>query len=69
MADEGDLGPGFIDSDIATALGCTPRTVERVRAACSGRGPSAAVTRKKREQPPRPRLLDGRGEAELTKIA
>lgn len=69
MADEGDLGPAFIDSDIATALGCTPRTVERTRAACFESGPSAAVARKKREQPPRRRLLDGRGEAELTKIA
>lgn len=69
MADEGDDGPGFIDSDIATALGCTSRTVERIRAACFEAGPSATVARKKREHPPRPRLLDGRGEAELVKIA
>ena len=69
MADEGELGPAFIDSDIAAALGCTVCTVERTRAACFERGPSATVNRKKRAQPPRQRLLDGRGEAELTKIA
>jgi hypothetical protein len=69
MCDEGEHGSGFVDSDIASATGCTPRTVERTRADCFAKGPAEAVDRKKRDTPPRPRLLDGRKEAQLTKLA
>ncbi len=69
MCDEGEGGPGFVDSDIASAVGCTPRTVERTREDCFNKGPSGAVDRKRRARPPRERLLDGRGEAQLTKLA
>ena len=61
MCDEGEGGAGFVDSDIASAVSCTARTVERTREDCFRGGPSEAVDREKRAEPPRERLLAGRG--------
>jgi transposase len=69
MADEGSGGPGFIDEDIASALGCAVGTVERVRRRCSEEGVAATLERKKCARRPHKRKLDGRGEATLVATA
>lgn len=58
-------GPGWPDSKIAEAYGCTVRTVENLRARLVTEGFVTAVGRKKRVTPPTPRKLDGNGEARL----
>jgi hypothetical protein len=68
LADEGAGGPAFKDADIMAAEGCRSETVAKVRKRCFESGVEACVER--RLPPPRHRRkLDGRGEAELFKIA
>ena len=68
MADEAQAGGGWIDAEIAKALGAHPRTVERVRARCVTAGIEAALTHT-RPQRKRARRLDGAGEARLVQLA
>ena len=68
LADTGRDRGGRIDTDIADALGVNVTTVERVRKPCVMAGLEAALNRKPHPNP-RPRLLDGDGEATLTMLA
>jgi transposase len=63
--DEGEKGPSLSDAEAAEALETTARTVERVRRRLVEEGLEAALTRKRRETPPRQPVLDGRAEARL----
>ena len=63
--DEGEHGPNLSDVETAEALETTVRTVERVRRRLVEEGLEAALTRKRRETPPRQLILDGRAEAQL----
>lgn len=68
-ADQGVLGPGWRDEEIARASGAGVRTVERVRERLVEHGLEAALTaRRQQEQAPR-RKLDGAAEAKLVAIA
>ena len=58
-------GPNWIDAKIAEALSCRTRTVENIRLRFVTEGFEAVLNRKKRETPPRPKLLDGKQEAEV----
>ena len=62
-------GPGRTDEATATAHRCHRRTVEGVRQRFVEQGLEAALERKKRETPPRERLLDGAQEARLIALA
>jgi transposase len=63
--DEGEEGPNLSDAEAAEALETTARTVERLRRRLVEEGLEAALTRKRRETPPRRFILDGRAEARL----
>jgi len=58
-------GPGWTDAKIAEALSCRTQTVENVRKKLVTEGFEAALHRKKRDKPPREKLLDGKQEAEI----
>ncbi len=58
-------GPGWTDEKIAEAFCCRRQTVENVRERLVTEGFEAALNRKKREVPPRKKLLDGEQEAKL----
>ena len=62
-------GPNMKDEDIAEAFRCHRNTVANVRQRFVEDGLQEALERKKRETPPIPRLLDGRGEARLIAVA
>ena len=62
-------GPGWIDEAIAEAFGCHKGTVEGIRKRFVLQGLEAALDRKKRERPPRERILDGAKEARLIALA
>lgn len=62
-------GPGWKDAQIADAFGCHRTTVEGIRQRCVTQGFDAALERKKRDTPPRERILDGEAEARLVAIA
>ena len=62
-------GPNMKDEDIAEAFRCHRNTVANVRQRFVEDGLEEALERKKRETPPIPRLLDGRGEARLIAVA
>ena len=68
MADEAQEGGGWIDADIAKALGAASRTVERIREKCVTTGIEAALNHKQPKRK-RPRVLDGAGEARLVQLA
>ncbi len=57
--------PNWSDAKIADALSCRTRTVENVRRRLVTEGFDAVLNRKKRETPPRSKLLDGKQEAEI----
>jgi transposase len=65
QADQGSDGPAWTDARIAEALTAHHRTVADVRQRLVEQGLEAALNRKKRECPPRPRKLDGEAEAHL----
>ena len=68
-ADQGALGPGWTDEQIAQAYGAAVRTVERIRERLVEHGlEEALAARRQREQAPR-RKLDGAAEAKLVAIA
>lgn len=67
--DQGDGGPGLSDDETAQAFEVNRSTVERVRRRLVEEGFEAALSRKKRETPPRPPILDGASEAQLIALA
>jgi hypothetical protein len=68
-ADQGPDGPAWGDQQISEAFDVGRVTVERTRKALVLDGLPAALQRKKREQPPTPRKLDGSGEAQFIALA
>jgi len=58
-------GPNWTDQKIADAFDCRRKTVENVRESLVTEGFSAALNRKKRDTPPRKKLLDGEQEAKV----
>ena len=58
-------GPNWSDTKIAEAFFCRTRTVENVRQRLVTEGFETVLNRKKRETPPRPKILDGKQEAEI----
>jgi len=68
-ADQAPGGPAWEDQDIARALDCSVRTVERVRQRFVERGPEQALGRKPQDRPSRERKFDGAAEARLIALA
>lgn len=64
FADEGELGPGLRDIELAERVGVNHRTVSRLRQRCVERGLDAALEREPRKRE-RARALDGDAEAQL----
>ena len=58
-------GPNWTDQRIAEAFDCRRQTVENIRECLVTHGFEAALNRKKRETPPRKKLLDGEQESKL----
>ena len=58
-------GPDWSDERIAEAFDCSRRGVEIIRERLVTEGFEAILDRKKREAPPRPKILDGKQEAQL----
>lgn len=69
LADQAEGGPAWEDRRVAEALGCGPRTVERVRERFVTEGLDAALAHKKPAGPPREPVLDGAAEAKLIALA
>jgi biotin operon repressor len=61
-------GPSLGGQQIAEALGCSLRTVEKVQQAFVEKGVEAAVVRKKRGTPPTPKRLDAGGETRVAEL-
>ena len=55
----------WTDAKIAEALSCRVQTVENIRRRLVTEGLDAVLHRKKRQTPPRPKILDGKQEAEI----
>ena len=62
-------GPGWTDTRIAEAFGCSMPAVGNVRRRFVERGIEGAVKRKKQAYPSRERILDGKGEARVLALA
>ncbi len=62
-------GPNLTSQDIANAFSCHLNTVSGICQRFVEQGLESALNRKKRQQPPTPRKLDGRGEAQLIALA
>ena len=62
-------GPGWSDDRIAEALETSLSTVHRVRRSLVEKGLEAALSRKRRETPPKPPIFDGEAEARLIQLA
>ena len=58
-------GPNWTDQKIAEAFDCRRQTVEKIRESLVTNGFEIALNGKKRETPPRKKLLDGEQEAKL----
>ncbi len=58
-------GPGWSDRRIAEAFLCRTKTVENVRQKFVTEGFDASLNRRKRDTPPRGKLLDGEQEARV----
>ena len=58
-------GPSWSDQKIADAFYCSRQTVENIRECLVTEGFKVALDGKKRETPPRKKLLDGEQEAKL----
>ena len=58
-------GPNWTDRQIAEAFSCRTQTVENVRESLCLNGFEIALNGKKREEPPRKKLLDGEQEAKI----
>lgn len=62
-------GPNWSDARVAEVFDCSLRTVLTIRQRFVEAGVAAALERKPREPPPRERMLDGDGEAQLVRLA
>jgi len=62
-------GPGWTDQEAAEAFGIRANTVRDVRQRFVEQGLEAALERKRRDEPPTRRKLDGAGEARLIAMA
>ncbi len=58
-------GPNWTDKQIAEAFSCRTKTVENVRQKFVTEGFDSSLNRKKRDTPPRTKLLDGEREARV----
>ena len=58
-------GPAWPDARIAEAFGCRTQTVENIRERFVTQGFGLALEGRKRQEPPRPKLLDGEQEAKI----
>lgn len=58
-------GPGWTDAQIAQAYRCRVQTVENIRQSVVERGFEVTLDGKRREQPPTPKRLDGKQEAQI----
>ena len=58
-------GPNWTDQRIAEAFGCRTKTVENIRQRLVTEGFEITLCGKRRETPPRPKVLDGKQEAQL----
>jgi hypothetical protein len=58
-------GPAWTDAQIAEAFDCRVQTIENLRKRVVTEGFELALDGKKREKPPTPPKLDGKGEAKL----
>src|SRR5262249_47120845 len=58
-------GPAWTDAKIAEAFGCRTKTVENIRERLVTLGFEVTLHGKAREQPPRPKLLNGTQEAKV----
>ena len=58
-------GPNWTDKKIAEAFSCRTKTVENIRQRLVTDGFEIALNGKKRETPPRQKLLDGEQEAQV----
>lgn len=58
-------GPGWTDAQIAEAYGCRTKTVENIREHFVIRGFDITLHGQPRLKPPRPKLLDGKQEAQV----
>ena len=58
-------GPAWTDAKIAEAIGCRTKTVENIRERLVTSGFDSTLNGKSREQPPRPKLLNGEQEAKV----
>lgn len=61
---DGD-GPGWTDARIAEAFGCRTQTVENIRERLVTQGFKLTLDGRRRDKPPRQKLLDGEQEAKL----
>ena len=68
MADEAQENGGWKDADIAEALSAGTRTVERIRQNCVEKGIEEALNHTKPKKT-RSKVLDGKAEARLVKLA
>jgi len=62
-------GPNWTDEEAAEAFGIRANTVRDIRQRFVEGGLEAALERKRRTEPPRPRKLDGADEARLIALA
>lgn len=69
LADESDDGPACSDSKVMEATGMKPATLVRLRKRVCEVGPIEALERKAQASPSRKKIVDGRVEAQLTRIA
>ena len=67
--DQSTKGPGWKDTDVAEAFGCTTRSLESWRKQAVEQGPLSLLQRKPRLTPPRRPTFDGAKEARLTALA
>ena len=58
-------GPAWTDAKIAEAFGCRTKTVENIRERLVTLGFERTLHGKRRTQPPRAKLLDGKQEAQV----
>lgn len=69
LSDAGDNGPGWVDVDIAEALGLSTRGIEMLRKRAVEEGPLAAIERKPQARPSVAKKFDGEKEARLIALA
>jgi len=69
LADGSETGPSLSDAKITEATGIKPATLARLRQRVCEVGPLEALERKPQATPSRTPVVDGRVEAEITRLA